>query len=306
MENFYSGPELKDLSIQVIQESRTKNEVQMLEQRFVKIKEELEQAEAEKNKEVKESDNIKNNFLMKLLFSSKVDKEELEAYVAQERYNVALEEYNTVNTQLQNAKRKLAKLDGCKEKYEKKYEARRTALLAEKGEDADRILELEKEIDTLAIDCKEAKEALDVCNKAFETAMLMSNRINDAKYTAKMDGYLKNTPADLVKLNSEIEAIKLAKELSRLLQRLNREVRDIVYCVEIRKACLDMNSAHWYRMISPITELSEVEDIKKMSGMITEMADDISKVRKEIEAYISECKTKLSTKETELKEIIVQ
>ena len=306
MENLYSGPELKDLSIQVIQESRTKNEVQMLEQRFVKIKEELEQAEAEKNKEVKESDNIKNNFLMKLLFSSKVDKEELEAYVAQERYNVALEEYNTVNTQLQNAKRKLAKLDGCKEKYERKYEARRTALLAEKGENADKILELEKEIDTLTVDCKEAKEALDVCNKAFETAMLMSNRINDAKYTAKMDGYLKNTPADLVKLNSEIEAIKLAKELSRLLQRLNREVRDIVYCVEIRKACLDMNSAHWYRMISPITELSEVEDIKKMSGMITEMADDISKVRKEIEAYISECKTKLSTKETELKEIIFQ
>ena len=109
MENFYSGPELKDLSIQVIQESRTKNEVQMLEQRFVKIKEELEQAEAEKNKEVKESDNIKNNFLMKLLFSSKVDKEELEAYVAQERYNVALEEYNTVNTQLQNAKPNLAR-----------------------------------------------------------------------------------------------------------------------------------------------------------------------------------------------------
>ena len=109
MENSYSGPELKDLSIQVIQESRTKNEVQMLEQRFVKIKEELEQAEAEKNKEVKESDNIKNNFLMKLLFSSKVDKEELEAYVAQERYNVALEEYNTVNTQLQNAKPNLAR-----------------------------------------------------------------------------------------------------------------------------------------------------------------------------------------------------
>ena len=50
-----------------------------------------------------------------------------------------------------------------------------------------------------------------------------------------MDGYLKNTPADLVKLNSEIEAIKLAKELSRLLQRLNGEVRDIVCCVEIRK-----------------------------------------------------------------------
>ena len=117
MENLYSGPELKDLSIQVIQESRTKNEVQMLEQRIVKLKNELEQAETEKSKEEKEAENIRNNFFMKLLFSSKVDKEELEAYVAQERYNVALEEYNTVNTQLQNAKRKLAKLDGCKEKY---------------------------------------------------------------------------------------------------------------------------------------------------------------------------------------------
>lgn len=304
MENLYSGPELKDLSIQVIQESRTKNEVQMLEQRIVKLKNELEQAETEKSKEEKEAENIRNNFFMKLLFSSKVDKEELEAYVAQERYNVALEEYKTVNTQLQNAKRKLAKLDGCKEKYEKKYAARRTALLAEKGENADKILELEKEIDTLTVDCKEAKGALDVCNKAFETAMLMSNRINDAKYTAKMDGYLKNTPADLVKLNSEIEAIKLAKELSRLLQRLNREVRDIVCCVEIRKACLDMNSAHWYRMISPITEWSEVEDIKKMSGMITEMANDISRVRKEIEMYIGNCETKKKKSEAELEQII--
>ena len=61
MENLYSGPELKDLSIQVIQESRTKNEVQMLEQRLVKIKNELEQAETEKRKEEKEAVKSQNN-----------------------------------------------------------------------------------------------------------------------------------------------------------------------------------------------------------------------------------------------------
>lgn len=57
-------------------------------------------------------------------------------------------------------------------------------------------------------------------------------------------------------------------------------------------------------MISPITEWSEVEDIKKMSGMITEMADDISRVRKEIEMYIGNCETKKKKSEAELEQII--
>lgn len=87
---------MKELSIQVLQESRARNEVKILEERLAELKKELELAETDKNKEVKESEDAKNNVFMKLLFSAKVEKEELEAYIATEKYDVALDTYKTV------------------------------------------------------------------------------------------------------------------------------------------------------------------------------------------------------------------
>ena len=202
MESLYSGSEIKDLSIQVIQEDRAQNEVKILEQRLAKLKKELEQAEAEKNKEVKESEDAKNNVFMRLLFSSKVDKEALEAYAATERYDLALEAYEVVESQLHNVKSMLAKFAGCKEKYEKEYAAKRNALLAEKGETTDKILELEKEIDMLTIKCKNAKRTLDVCNEAFETAILILNRMGAATYTAEMDPVFRNETGNVFDLST--------------------------------------------------------------------------------------------------------
>lgn len=308
MESLYSEPELKELSIQVIQEHRARNEVKILEERLAELKKALEQAETEKNKEVKESEDAKNNVFMKLLFSAKVEKEELEAYIASEKYDVALDTYKTVESQLQNAKRQLAKLDGCKEKYEKRYAAKRNALLAEKGDDADKILELEKEIDTLTVRCKEAKEALDVCNKGFETSVLILNRLGDAEYSLKMNKFAPRYDASLMelsKLNSVMDATKLAKELRELLKRLRKEMQDITLSMEIRDACLDTKTDDWVRVIGRNGGLSrEIRHIKELLEEITAMSNDISKARTGIETYIKNCETQFNTKETELKQII--
>lgn len=309
MESLYSEPELKELSIQVIQEHRARNEVKILEERLAELKKALEQAETEKNKEVKESEDAKNNVFMKLLFSAKVEKEELEAYIASEKYDVALDTYKTVESQLQNAKRQLAKLDGCKEKYEKRYAAKRNALLAEKGDDADKILELEKEIDTLTIKCKEAKEALVVCNEAFETSVLILNRLGDAEYSLKTDdGFLvrnEASPMEFSKLNSVTVATKHAKELRELLKRLRKEMQDITLRMEIRDACLDTKTDEWVRVIGRNGGLSrEIRHIKELLEEITAMSNDISKARTGIETYIKNCETQFNTKETELKQII--
>ena len=308
MENLYSGPELKDLSIQVIQEDRAQKEVKILEQRLAELRKELEQAEAEKNKEVKESEDAKNNVFMRLLFSSKVDKEELEAYAATERYDLALEAYEVVKSQLHNAKSMLAKFAGCKEKYEKKYAAKRNALLAEKGEDADKILELEKEIDMLTIKCKNAKRTLDVCNEAFETAILILNRMGAATYTAEMDPVFSNKTGnvfDLSTTNNTIGAINLAKELKELLKKLRREMQIIALCVEIRDACLDFkNNDDWVRVIGARNKTLELNSLDTLQVQITEMTDDISRSRKEIEAQIKDCEMQLKTKKKELEQII--
>ena len=308
MENLYSGPELKDLSIQVIQEDRAQKEVKILEQRLAELRKELEQAEAEKNKEVKESEDAKNNVFMRLLFSSKVDKEELEAYAATERYDLALEAYEVVKSQLHNAKSMLAKFAGCKEKYEKKYAAKRNALLAEKGEDADKILELEEEINVLTIRCKNAKRTLDVCNEAFDTAILILNRTGAATYTAEMDPVFSNETGnvfDLSTTNNTIAAINLAKELKELLKKLRREMQIIALRVEIRDACLDFkNSDDWVRVIGARNKTLELNSLDTLRVKINEMTDDISRSRKEIEAYITDCEMQLKTKKKELEQII--
>lgn len=310
MENLHAGPELKDLSIQVIQESRAKNEVKILEERLAELKKELEQAEAEKNKEVKESEDAKNNVFMRLLFSSKIDKEELEAYAATERYDLALEAYEVVESQLHNAKSVLAKFAGCKEKYEKEYAAKRNALLAEKGADADKILELEEEIDVLTIRCKNAKRTLDVCNEAFETAILILNRMGAAAYTTEMDPVYSNETGDVFDLsttNNEIAAINLAKELRELLKKLRREMQIIAMRVEIRDACLDFkNSDDWVRVISARNKTRELNSLDTLRVQITEMTDDISRSRKEIETYIKDCEMQLKTKKKELEQFIFQ
>ena len=77
--------------------------------------------------------------------------------------------------------------------------------------------------------------------------------------------------------------------------------------VEIRDACLDFkNSDDWVRVIGARNKTLELNSLDTLRVKITEMTDDISRSRKEIEAQIKDCEMQLKTKKKELEQIIFQ
>lgn len=101
-------------------------------------------------------------------------------------------------------------------------------------------------------------------------------------------------------------AIKTAKELRKLLKKLRKEMQDVALRMDIRDTCLDTRSPDWCRVISASDSSTYWEEvhISNLLEQITMVSDDISRTRKKLETYISESKTNLTTKETELKEIM--
>lgn len=291
----YFDETLQELSLQVLKKEKVLRECQALEERYNTLKAQTETLAASKEKEEAEAQKAKDNFFLSHFAKGKVDKEALEAYVAEEKYQVSRKELELLQVQLNDAKKRLQQFGDCEEKYARMYEKTRQELLEKDDEKAKGILETEEQIATISGYMVEVDEAFALANEAIERTNLISKEMDVLKAT----GYWNS--ASVKKLDG------MAAELNVLLAKLKGEMQDIslrgefgLFFVEGSTAFVDIF------FDGAVTEHMLRERIYGMVPRLTNVRSDIYKAYCAIEKVKKEYLKELDEKQKKLKELIVE
>ncbi len=293
--NTYFNETLQELSLQVLKKEKVLRECNVLETRYNELKVQTEELEKSRDKETAEAQKAGENFFLNHFAKGKVDKEALEAYVAEEKYQVSRKELELLQVQLNDVKKRLQQFDDCEEKYARLYEQTRKELLEKGDEKAQTILETEEQIATLSGQLVEADEAYTLADEAIAQTNLISKEIDALKATGywnrasvrKLDGMAAELNVQLTKLKGEMQDISLRGEFG-------------LFFVEGGSAILEIF------LDGAVTEHILRERIYDMVPRLTNVKSDIYKAHSAIDKVKKEYLKELEGKQQKLKELIVE
>lgn len=288
--NTYFDETLQDLSLQTLKKEKVLRECKVLEERYNVLKAQTDELAASKEKEEAEAMKARENFFLSHFAKGKVNQEEIEAYVAQEKYEVACKELELLEKQLKEARERLRKFGDCDVKYKQLYEKTRKELLERADEKARVIMETEERIATLGVQLAEVDEAFALANEAIAQTNMISKEIDVLKAT----GYWSS--AIVKKLND------MAAKLNMLLTGLKSEMNDIslrgefgLFYVEGGLSIADVI------FDSSVTDNILRERISAMVPRLGNVRSDIYKAHSAIEAVKKEYTEELAAEQKKLK-----
>ncbi len=291
--NIYFDDTLQELFLQTMKKDKVLRECKILEERYHVLKEQTKQLAAEKEKEEAEAVKAKDNFFLSHFAKGKVDREALEAYVAQEKYEVSCKELELVEKQLQEAGERLRKLSDCDVKYQQLYEKTRAEILKKQDERAQAVLKTEAQIASITGHLKEVEEAYVLANKALAHTDDISKEIKELK----TGGYW--SAAIIKRLN------EMAAALNVLLVELKGEMQDISLRGEFGSFYVAGNFGDLF-LDGIITSYVLEEMLYSLSPRLGNVRSDIYKARDAIEAVKEKDEKNLKERQKELKELIVE
>lgn len=293
--NTYFNETLQELSLQVLKKEKALRECNVLEARYNELKVQAEELAASKEREEAEARKASDNFFLSHFAKGKVDKEALEAYVAEEKYLTSRKELELLNVQLNNARKRLQQFGDCDVKYQQLYEKTRQELLAKADEKAEAILETEAQIATLCGQLVEVDEAFALANEAIEQTNLIAQEIDVLKATGFWH------IASVKKLEN------MAAELNVLLTKLKGEMKDISLHGEFGLFFVEGGSAFGdFFLDGAATDYVLQKRIYDMVPRLTNVRNDIYKAHSAIEKVKKEYLKELEMKQKKLKELIVE
>ncbi len=293
--NTYFNETLQELSLQVLKKEKVLRECNVLETRYNELKVQTGELEVSKEKEEAEAQKAKDNFFLSHFAKGKVDKEALEAYVAEEKYQVSRKELELLEGQLQDARMRLEKFGNCDVRYQQVYEQTRRELLEKGDEKAKTILETERQIATLSGQLVEVDEASVLANEAIGQTNLIAQEIDVLKATGFWH------IASVKKLEN------MAAELNVLLTKLKGEMKDISLRGEFSLFFVEGGSAFGdFFLDGAATDYVLQKRIYDMVPRLTNVRSDIYKAHSAIEKVKKEYLKELDGKQEKLKELIVE
>ncbi len=289
--SMYFHESLQDLFMQTLKKDKALRECKVLEERYLALKEQTTQLASEKEKEEAEAVKAKENFFLSHFAKGKVDKEALEAYVAQEKYEVSCKELELVEKKLQESKERLQKLGDCDIRYQNLYEKVRAEILAKQDERAQTVLETEAQIASINGHLQEVEEAYDQANKALAHTTDMSKVIDELK----AGGYWS---VSIIKRLNEMSAT-----LNVLLEELKVEMQDISLRGEFGSFYVSGNFGELF-FDGLMTSFVLEEMLYSLSPRLGNVRSDIYKAREAIEAVKEMDEKNLADRQKELKTLI--
>lgn len=289
--SMYYHESLQELFIQTMKKDKVLRECKVLEERYLALKEQTTQLDLEKEKEEAEAVKAKENFFLSHFAKGKVDREALEAYVAQEKYEVSCKELELLEKKLLESKERLQKLGDCDIRYQNLYEKVRAEILAKQDERAQTVLETEAQIASINGHLKEVEEAYVLTDKALAQVADMSKEIDELK----AGGYWSTS---IVKRLNEMAAM-----LNVLLEELKVEMRDISLRGEFGSFYVSGSFGELF-FDGLLTSFVLEEMLYSLSPRLGNVRSDIYKAREGIEAVKETTEKNLADRQRELKTLI--
>lgn len=297
--NTYFDMELSDLFELSNQQNKMEHELRIMQEKYNALNSELVKLAGQVHKEEADVVKAKNNFFYTVFLTSKIEKEELEAYVAAEKHRKKMQERDALAVEMEALKEKVKVNEGCQKLYEEKYWEKRGRILREKGEEADRILQYEESIAHYERMIKEAGEAMEVEAQAEKLAKEMEDELYKSRTYSDLD--LLDFGTGILKYEA-LEAVDEASvQLEVLLIKLRGELKDLgvnqsvgSFSVQKGSAVMDIFFDNF------ITDYKMQKNIYNMCEGIREVVEELQRIRVELtacrkhyETYREEAKQKL-------------
>lgn len=277
--------------MQTMKKDKALRECKALEERYLALKEQTAQLASEKEKEEAEAVKAKENFFLSHFAKGKVDREALEAYVAQEKHEVSCKELELVEKKLLESKERLQKLGDCDIRYQNLYEKVRAEIFTQQDERAQTVLETETQIASIKGHLKEVEEAYDQANKALAHTTDISKVIDELK----AGGYWS---VSIIKRLNE-----MAATLNVLLEELRAEMQDISLRGEFGSFYVSGSVSELF--FDGLMSGFILEDmLYSLSPRLGNVRSDIYKAREAIEAVKEKDEKNLADRQKELKTLI--
>lgn len=157
----------------------------------------------------------------------KISKEEQEAYAAAIKYDVAESELQAVKEDIGACRKRLSELQWCEQEYQVMLADKTERIKALGTPEADRIMELEKQLVFLKNQQKETEEAVFAGRTAYSVSCEVLEDMNNAKSWGVIDILGGGLVADVVKYDNLNEAQDKIKTLQNSLRNFRTELADV-------------------------------------------------------------------------------
>lgn len=158
---------------------------------------------------------------------SMLDKEQQEAHATRVKYDTALSELNAVETDIRKAEAELRSARKSEQLYQQVLQEKTNYLKASGNDDADAILQFEKQLTQLASQQKELQEAISAGNTALHTVEQVLSHLDEADGLSTWDMLGGGVLVDMAKHDTLDKAQDLIEDLQVQLRRFHTELADV-------------------------------------------------------------------------------
>jgi len=221
-----------------------------------------------------------------------LDKERREAYAAAVKYDAAVRELETVESELRRCEAEYQELQGCERQYETTLKEKASALKAAGGTAAEEILKLEERDLFLDSQRKELQEAISVGNSALSTTDQILSSLDSAEGWGTWDLFGGGLVADLAKHGHLDEAQSAIEHLQSQLRQFKTELADVTIHADMQVNVDGFLRFADYFFDGLFADWAVMDKISKSQ-------DQVQKTRNQISSVLSRLDTMLHTVQQE-------
>lgn len=270
--------------------------------------------ELRKIKWVEESDvkRLESYSLAALFYSllgkkeDKLDKEKLEAYTANVKYEAAVHELAMVKADILRIEAQLSQVSGCELEYEKELMAKKEAIKLSFSSVSDEIFKREKRIVTLESQIKEINEALSIGKNVLTITEQILAQLDSAEGWGTWDLIGGGLITDMVKHSHLDEAQEKVEELQNELRRFKTELTDVTIYADLKVNIDGFLSFADYFFDGLFADWMVLDKINQSQTQVLSTKKQIENVINQLKSMLSSVDKELKNEKTNLNQIITR
>lgn len=308
----YYDNQLELLQQQVFIKSRCESRLKELQTQCENLTDKVK--ELRKIKWVEESDvkRLESYSLAALFYSllgkkeDKLDKEKLEAYTANVKYEAAVHELAMVNADILRIEAQLSQVSGCELEYEKELMAKKEAIKLSFSSVSDEIFKREKRIVTLESQIKEINEALSIGKNVLTITEQILAQLDSAEGWGTWDLIGGGLITDMVKHSHLDEAQEKVEELQNELRRFKTELTDVTIYADLKVNIDGFLSFADYFFDGLFADWMVLDKINQSQTQVLSTKKQIENVINQLKSMLSSVDKELKNEKTNLNQIITR
>lgn len=224
---------LAALQRQMQQYQQLKNQESMLQRNIATMESILPRLKDEAIQEQEDVDNLENGGIVSILYSAigrrdeKLEKERMEARLAQNKYQDALRKCQSLYQELESVRAQLTEMKDCTAQYQRAFQEKQKTLLQGGGADSVRLRQLGEQAARLNAEQKEIREALDAGDLVLSQIAQVEDALKGASDWGVMDMIGGGFISDMAKYSNMDRAQHQMEELNRLMKNYSQELKDL-------------------------------------------------------------------------------